>query len=339
MVVWMKSINRALVTGGSGFIGSHIVDELINRGIETYVLDDLSSGNLNNLSKNKNNKLLHITLGNISDIRQIFKNVKDIDVVFHEAAIASVTKSVEDPKSVFKSNVSSSMEVLDYCVNSKVKKLIFASSSAVYGDITANVLHEDLICKPTSPYGSSKLAVENYLHSYWKTYGLECVALRYFNVFGSRQGNNPYSGVITIFVNRILKNLKPVIFGDGLQIRDFINVDDVVKANMLSMMSKDATGEVFNIGTGSGTTVLELIHMLADMIGNGKINHVFLKSRLGDIQASISSIIKAKRLINFHPQVDIENGLKQFAEWSAKESDNGLKQNNLIKNTKSYNKI
>ncbi|HZH38655.1 MAG TPA: NAD-dependent epimerase/dehydratase family protein, partial [Bacillales bacterium] len=256
-------------------------------------------------------------------------------VVFHEAAIASVTKSIEDPKSVFKSNVSSSMEVLDYCVNSKVNKLIFASSSAVYGDIKANVLHEDLICKPTSPYGSSKLAVENYLHSYWKTYGLECVALRYFNVFGSRQGNNPYSGVITIFVNRILKNLKPVIFGNGLQIRDFINVDDVVKANMLSMVSKNATGEVFNIGTGSGTTVLDLIHMLADMIGNGKINHVFLKSRLGDIQASISSIIKAKRLINFHPQVDIENGLKQFAEWSAKESDNGLEQNNLIKNTKS----
>nr|MBA3977884.1 NAD-dependent epimerase/dehydratase family protein [Nitrosopumilus sp.] len=239
------------------------------------------------------------------------------------------------PKSVFKSNVASSMEVLDYCVNSKVKKLIFASSSAVYGDVKASVLHEDLLCKPTSPYGSSKLAVENYLHSYWKTYGLECVALRYFNVFGSRQGNNPYSGVITIFVNRILKNLKPMIFGDGLQIRDFINVDDVVKANMLSMMSKNATGEVFNIGTGSGTTVLDLIHMLYDLIGNEKINHVFLKSRLGDIQASISSIIKAKSLINFHPQVNIENGLKQFAEWSAKESDGGVKQNNLIKNAKS----
>ena len=124
----MKSINRALVTGGAGFIGSHLVDELLDRGIETYVIDDLSSGNINNLSKNKNNRLLHIMVGNISEISQILKDVKDIDVVFHQAAIASVVKSVQDPKSVFKANVSSSMEVLDYCVNSKVKKLIFASS-------------------------------------------------------------------------------------------------------------------------------------------------------------------------------------------------------------------
>ena len=334
----MKSINRALVTGGAGFIGSHIVDGLLDRGIETYVLDDLSSGNLNNLSKNKNNKLLHIKIGDISKIGQILKNVKDIDIVFHEAAIASVAKSVQDPKSVFKTNVSSSMEVLDFCVNTKVKKLIFASSSAVYGDIKAKILHEDMVCNPTSPYGSSKLAIEKYLHSYWKTYGLECVSLRYFNVFGSRQSNNPYSGVITIFVNRILKNLTPVIFGDGLQIRDFINVDDIVKANMLSMVSKNATGEVFNIGTGNGTTVIDLINILSLLMGNGKIKHEFFKSRLGDIQASISSIIKAKKLMNFHPQVTIENGLRQFTEWSVSQSKNGPKQNQLIKNAKSYNK-
>ncbi len=334
----MKSINRALVTGGAGFIGSHIVDGLLDRGIETYVLDDLSSGNLNNLSKNKNNKLLHIKVGDISKISQILKNVKDIDVVFHEAAIASVAKSVQDPKSVFKTNVSSSMEVLDFCVNAKVKKLIFASSSAVYGDIKAKVLHEDMICNPTSPYGSSKLSIEKYLHSYWKTYGLECVSLRYFNVFGSRQSNNPYSGVITIFVNRILKNLTPVIFGDGLQIRDFINVDDIVKANMLSMISKNATGEVFNIGTGNGTTVIDLINILSLLMGNEKIKHEFFKSRLGDIQASISSIIKAKKLMNFHPQVTIENGLRQFTEWSVSQSKNGSKQNQLIKNAKSYSK-
>jgi UDP-glucose 4-epimerase len=330
----MKSVNRALVTGGAGFIGSHLVDELLDRGIETYVIDDLSSGNINNLSKNKHNRLLHIMIGNISDIRQILKDVKDIDVVFHQAAIASVVKSVQDPKSVFKANVSFSMEVLDYCVNSKVKKLIFASSSAVYGDIRSNILHEDMICKPTSPYGSSKLAVENYLHSYWKTYGLECVSLRYFNVFGSRQSNNPYSGVITIFVNRVLKNLKPVIFGDGLQIRDFINVADIVKANMLSMSSINAAGEVFNIGTGQGTTVIDLINILSGLMGNGRIKHEFFKSRLGDIQASISSIIKAKKIINFHPQVTFEHGLRQFTEWSAKQSGSGSNYNPLVKNTK-----
>ena len=334
----MKSINCALVTGGAGFIGSHIVDSLLDRGIETYVIDDLSTGNLNNLSKNKNNKLLQIKIGDISNISQILKNVKDIDVVFHEAAIASVAKSVQDPKSVFKTNVSSSMEVLDFCVNTKVKKLIFASSSAVYGDVKANILHEGMVCNPTSPYGSSKLAVEKYLHSYWKTYGLECVSLRYFNVFGSRQSNNPYSGVITIFVNRILKNLSPIIFGDGLQTRDFINIDDIIKANMLSMMSKNATGEVFNIGTGNGTTVIDLINILSRLMGNGKIKHEFFKSRIGDIQASISSIIKAKKLMDFHPQVTIENGLKQFTEWSVNQSKNTSKQNQLIKNTKSFNK-
>ncbi|MDQ6724061.1 MAG: NAD-dependent epimerase/dehydratase family protein [Thermoproteota archaeon] len=334
----MKSINCALVTGGAGFIGSHIVDSLLDRGIETYVIDDLSTGNLNNLSKNKNNKLLQIKIGDISNIAQILKNVKDIDVVFHEAAIASVAKSVQDPKSVFKTNVSSSMEVLDFCVNTKVKKLIFASSSAVYGDVKANILHEDMVCNPTSPYGSSKLAVEKYLHSYWKTYGLECVSLRYFNVFGSRQSNNPYSGVITIFVNRILKNLSPIIFGDGLQTRDFINIDDIIKANILSMMSKNATGEVFNIGTGNGTTVIDLINILSRLMGNGKIKHEFFKSRIGDIQASISSIIKANKLMDFHPQVTIENGLKQFTEWSVNQSKNTSKQNQLIKNTKSFNK-
>lgn len=173
----LGSIQRILVTGGAGFIGSQIVDELLNRGFKSFIIDNFSSGKLDNLKHNLSNPLLHILRGDISQIHDILKDLKDLDVVFHEAAIASVTESVSNPENVFDSNVASTMKVIDFCVNYGVKKIIFASSSAVYGDLPNDVLREDLACKPISPYGASKLSVENYLHGYWKTYGLKCVSL------------------------------------------------------------------------------------------------------------------------------------------------------------------
>lgn len=178
---------------------SYLIEEY-----KTYALDDLSTGMLENVRNHLDNKLFHFIHGDISNIIEYFAKVRDIDVVFHEAAIASVTRSITEPALVFQSNVSSSFKVLNFCKEFGVKKIIFASSSAVYGDTkTKDPTTEDAIYKPTSPYGASKISIENYLYAYWKTFGLESACLRYFNVYGPRQSNNEYSGVITIFVDRL----------------------------------------------------------------------------------------------------------------------------------------
>ena len=320
----MKSVNRILVTGGLGFIGSHLVDELLRMDKEVYVLDNLSSGILNNLDSNKNNPLLHIIRGDTRNINTILKNISKIDVVFHEAAIASVTKSVIDPKFVFNSNVFSTLEILDYCIKENVKRIIFASSSAVYGNPTEEKLTEKLPCKPSSPYGASKLAAEGYLNAYWETYGLESVSLRYFNVYGPRQSNNEYSGVITIFANKLLKNEPAVIYGDGNQMRDFVHIQDIVQANILAMESKNAIGEVFNIGTGQGTKIINLLDVISQLLGNNEENHIFAPQRKGDINISLASIEKAKSLLNYAPKVSLECGLKSLIKWTEEKIHNNV---------------
>jgi nucleoside-diphosphate-sugar epimerase len=311
----LKSINRILITGGLGFIGSHIVDELLRMEKEVYVLDDLSTGNINNLYFNKNNPLLHILEGDISKINHIKKKIFNIDVVFHKAAIASVTKSIINPKLVFNSNVRSTLEVLEYCLKTNVKRIVFASSSAVYGNTVEEILTEKSPCKPSSPYGASKLAAESFLMAYWETYGLESVSLRYFNVYGPRQSNNEYSGVITIFINKLLKNEHPVIYGDGNQVRDFVNIQDIVQSNILAMESKNSAGEVFNIGTGQSTKIINLIEVLSRLLGKKGISYEFAPQRKGDINISLASIDKAKRLLNYNPRVNLESGLKSLVNW------------------------
>ncbi len=308
----MTSLQRALVTGGAGFIGSHIVDELLNRGFETFVIDNFSSGKLDNLENNLHNPMLHIIHGDISQIKDILKDLKDLDVIFHEAGISSVSESVRNPEKVFDSNVASTMKVMNFCVNSGVKKIIFASSSAVYGDIPNNILKEDLVCKPTSPYGAAKLAVESYLHGYWKTYGLKCVSLRYFNVYGPRQTNNEYSGVITVFADRLLNNICPIIYGDGSQIRDFVNIKDVVYGNMLAMESNNAVGEIFNIGTGVPTSILDLLEIAKNIVGKNEIHPMFAEARAGEIVRSLPDISRARNLLGYNPRINLQNGLEHF---------------------------
>ena len=311
----MKSINRVLITGGLGFIGSHIADELLIMDKEVFVLDDLSTGNMNNLNSNKNNPLLHILKGDISKIENIEKGISNVDVVFHQSAIASVTKSIVNPKLVFDSNVRSTIEVLDYCLKTNVKRIIFASSSAVYGNTLEEILTEKLPGKPSSPYGASKLAAEGYLNAYWETYGLESISLRYFNVYGPRQSNNEYSGVITIFTNNLLKSERPIIYGDGNQMRDFVNIQDIVQANILAMESKNSAGEVFNIGTGQSIKIISLIDVLSRLLGKKGIDYKFAPKRKGDINISVASIDKAKRLLNYSPKVSLESGLKSLVNW------------------------
>lgn len=301
-----------LVTGGCGFVGSHIVDELLRRNIETYVIDDLSTGDIDNIGRHLSNPLLHLIQGNVSRINEMSNDLKDVDVVFHEAAIASVIESVANPSMVFESNVVSTYKILEYCRNTGVNRIIFASSSSVYGDLQSSQLSENENCRPISPYGAMKIAIEHLLYSYWKTYGLKSISLRYFNVYGLRQQNSDYSGVITIFMNKLLRNHSITIFGDGKQIRDFVNIYDVVSANMLAMESLSAVGESINIGTGVETSILGLSMLLRKILGKKHIPIIHSSERNGDIKRSLASVSKAKELLGYTPSINMECGLNSL---------------------------
>lgn len=299
---------KAIVTGGAGFIGSHIVDELLERKIETFVIDNLSTGSLENLKQHDGNKLLHVIIGDAKNIGKLMSGISDIDVIFHEAAIASITRSISEPMVVHDVNVNMSLEIMNFCVANKVRRLVFASSAAVYGIIKGKA-SEESVCRPYSPYGATKLAVEDYLSAYYHTYGLETVALRYFNVFGPRQKLNDYSGVITIFINQLMNKQTPTIFGDGLQTRDFINVKDIVQANMLCMDSKNAAGEMFNVATGNPTSILELLLTIKSVTGTEKISHKFDPPRPGDVKFGLANAEKIMKAIGFAPKITVSGGL------------------------------
>ena len=307
-------ISKALVTGGAGFIGSHIVDHLISKEIETYVIDDLSTGSLANLQNHKQNKLLHVIVDDARKIGNLLSDVNDIDVVFHEAAIASVSKSVSHPMLVHDVNVNTTLEIMNFCIKKGIKRFVFASTAAVYGTIKDKRASEEMHCKPISPYGASKLSVENYLNAYSASYGLETVALRYFNVYGPRQIMNDYSGVITIFTNQLLRREIPTVHGDGQQTRDFVHVKDIVQANLLAMESKNAVGGVFNVATGNSITVLRLLEILKSFTQTGEILHKFGPQREGDIKFGLASIDRIASL-GYTPKISADQGLVDVVEY------------------------
>lgn len=301
-------IARALVTGGAGFIGSHIVDELVARGVETYVIDNLSTGTLDNLVQHRGNSLLHFMAGDVREVEALLQDT-NVDVVFHDAAIASVPKSVSHPMLVHEVNVNMTLQLLNYCVKAGVKRFVFASSAAVYGFLEDSA-REDMACRPNSPYGAGKLAVENYLHAYRRTYGLETVMLRYFNVYGPRQRYSDYSGVITIFINKVLEGERPTIFGDGLQVRDFVHVDDIVQANMLAMESANAVGEMFNVASGRATSILDLVRIVQELVGAAGEDPLFAPPRAGDMKLGLATIDKIRGVLGYDPKIQMQEGLK-----------------------------
>jgi UDP-glucose 4-epimerase len=309
-------ITRALVTGGAGFIGSHIVDELVARDIETFVIDNLSTGTLDNLAQHRDSSLLHFMAGDAREAEELLQDTS-IDVVFHEAAIASVPKSVSHPMLVHDVNVNMTLQLLNYCVKAGVKRFVFASSAAVYGILEGKAT-EDMACRPNSPYGAGKLAIEDYLHAYRRTYGIETVMLRYFNVYGRRQRYSDYSGVITIFINKLLEGGRPVIFGDGLQVRDFVHVDDIVQANMLAMESANAVGEMFNVASGRATSILELVRIVKELVGATGIDHQFAPPRPGDMKLGLASIDKIRAVLGYDAKVQMQEGLKGVIESISK---------------------
>jgi len=311
----VTKVARAIVTGGAGFIGSHIVDELARRGVETLVIDDFSTGSKENLRRHAGSKLVKVYPGDIRGIADLLRGAGDFDVVFHEAAIASVPISVEDPIRVHDTNVNATLEVLNFCRKADVKRVVFASSAAVYGVLDGKAASEDMLCHPASPYGASKLAVEDYLSAYHRTYGVETVALRYFNVYGPRQAfNNGYSGVITIFANRILRGSTPTIFGDGRQTRDFVSVSDIVQANLLAAESPAAAGQTFNVATGRSVSILELLECLQSVAGAANIEPIFAPTRPGDVRSGSASISKIKTALGYKSSVPLRDGLSALLE-------------------------
>jgi UDP-glucose 4-epimerase len=309
----MRRLARALVTGGAGFIGSHIVDELLRRGVETLVVDDFSTGSPENLSQHAGEKLLTVHTGDVRHVGEVLRGQGEIDVVFHEAAIASVPISVEEPMRVHETNVNATLELMNFCLKANARRLVFASSAAVYGVIHGRA-SEEAPCHPSSPYGASKLAVEDYLSAYHATYGLETVALRYFNVYGPRQRfNNGYSGVITTFANQLLRGLTPTVFGDGRQTRDFVNVADIARANMLAAESPAAPGERFNVASGRSVSILELLESLEAVTGR-HVEPSFAPPRRGDVRGGAASIRKIRAKLGYRPGVRLSEGLSILLE-------------------------
>lgn len=312
----MSARMKALVTGGAGFIGSHIAEALCRRGARVIVLDDLSYGNEANLDWKRAGDELEFVRGDIRDRAVVKKVLPGVDWVFHEAAVASVAASVSEPEMTNQVNLTASLELLQAAREAGVKRFMFASSCAVYRDSDQPVKKEGEGEGPASPYGLQKYAAEKYCGLYSSLFGLETVSLRYFNVFGPRQSaNSPYSGVIARFCAALLEQAQPVIFGDGEQSRDFVNVADVVKANLLAAEApaEQVGGKFFNIGTGRRTSVLELFTSLAKAAGSSvKPRHE--PARAGEIRHAQADISSARRGLGFEPGVSLDVGLQETFE-------------------------
>lgn len=311
----LRRYSSVLVTGGAGFIGSHIVDRLLSDGFEVTVVDTLSTGRLENVAHHQGKNGFHFIKGDIRNFDLVKNTLRNVDAVFHEAALVGMTCSVEDPVLANEVNVTGTLNLLKACVDSDVKRFVYASSAAVYGKTEALPHHEDLTPQPISPYGASKLAAENYVKVFYETYGLETVCLRYFNVYGPRQTFSPYSGVITIFINRLLSNQPPIIYGDGEQTRDFIDVQDIVDASMLGLIKKGAVGQVFNVATGVATTVNQLANVLQEIMGKTRLKPVYMNPRMGEIRHSYANVSKARRFLGFNSKISLKDGLAKLVEW------------------------
>jgi nucleoside-diphosphate-sugar epimerase len=303
-------IMKALVTGGAGFIGSHIVEELIKKKAEVRVLDNLSAGKKENLPE----KGIEFIKGDVTD-RSILENaMKDIDYVFHEAAQTSVAYSFTHPKTTWDINIRGTKLLLNAAVKSGIKRFIFASSAAIYGNALPP-LKEEKDPKPISPYGDSKRMGEILMNEYFEKEGLDTVSLRYFNVYGPRQNpDSEYSGVISKFTKLLSQNKRPTIYGTGSQTRDFIYVKDVVEANIAAMNANKTKAQAYNIATGSAISINELFKVLKAVF-KSELDPIFEPEKKGDIKYSFADVTKAKTDLGFNAKTSIESGLKKTIDW------------------------
>jgi UDP-glucose 4-epimerase len=302
-----------LVTGGAGFIGSHIVEALVRRGDRVRVFDNLSTGKRANLAPLGDR--VELIEGDLVDPAAVRAAVAGVDCIFHEAALASVPRSVEAPLDTHAACVTGTVNLLDAARRNGVRRVVYAASSSAYGDQPTSSKRETDLPAPISPYGAAKLAAEIYCQSFAATFGLETVCLRYFNVFGPRQDpDSPYSAVIPLFITALLAGRRPVVYGDGGQSRDFTFVGNVVQGNLLAADAPNVSGQVINVANGRQTSLLELLDMLNRLLSTN-VQPIHEPPRVGDVRESLADITKARKLLKYEPAVEFEDGLRRSIDY------------------------
>lgn len=316
-------MRKILITGGAGFIGSNLCEELVKKGNYVVCLDNFSTGRIENIQGLLDNNRFKLIEGDIRNLDTCLKAVNGVDVVFHEAALGSIPRSIDDPITTNAVNISGFLNMLVAAKNAKIDRFIFAASSSAYGDNETIPKVEDTIGKPLSPYALTKYVDELYAHVFSITYGLKYIGIRYFNVFGRRQDpNSAYAAVIPLFIKKILKHERPIINGDGSNSRDFTYIDNIIHINMLALetLSPKAFNQIYNGAGGENTSVLELEQLITKNLSAYDncidcIVPIFGPNRIGDIKHSKASISKAKELLGYTPVCTFEDGLKKTIYW------------------------
>jgi len=304
----------ALVTGGAGFIGSHISAALTKSGARVRIVDNLSTGYRENIEEIPGE--IDFIQADVGDQKALDRALEDVELVFHEAALPSVPRSIEDPRRTHLACVDATFSLLVSAKEHRARRIIYAGSSSAYGDQTKLLKSEDILPDPLSPYAVAKLVGEYYCQVFTRVYGLETITLRYFNVFGPRQDpSSQYSGVISRFISALLSDEKPVIYGDGEQSRDFTYVDNVVAANMEAAQTTLGIGQVINVANGERVTLNALLQELKTLTGKTGIDAEYLPPRAGDVRHSLADISRARELLDFEPQIGLADGLKLTIEW------------------------
>jgi UDP-glucose 4-epimerase len=306
-------IKKVLVTGGAGFIGSHLIPNLLKKGYSVVALDNLLTGKLENLKINRSNTRFSFIQSDIRDTQALSNAFFGVDAVIHLAALIDVAASVVDPLSTHEVNVTGTLNVLQAAVKSNVKRLVFASSTAVYGDVKTLPVKETNVLKPISPYAASKAAAEAYVTAFANCYNLDAISLRFFNVFGKGNENNPYSGVITKFLCKALNNEGLTVNGDGEQTRDFIYVSDIAQAIICALQQEGLGGEVFNVCTGVPTSINQLVETLK-LVTRKDLQVIHSQARQGDIHHSYGDPSKSAKILKFKSKIPLSNGLKKLLE-------------------------
>jgi nucleoside-diphosphate-sugar epimerase len=310
-----KEMSNVLVTGGAGFIGSHLTEALLQEGHQVRVLDDFSTGKSDNLNFDKEFPSLEVIEGDIRNLGICQKAIKGMEYVFHQAALPSVQRSVEDPLGSNAVNVEGTLNILMAAREEGVKRVMYASSSSIYGDTPTLPKMEEMPPNPLSPYALQKYIGEMYCRLFYQLFGLETISLRYFNIFGPKQDpNSVYSAVIPRFIHALIHNQRPTVFGDGEQSRDFTYIDNVVQANLLAMSADHVRGEAINVACGKRASLNQLLDFLKKILGSN-LMPVYEEPRKGDVKHSLADISQGKKTLNYEPKVDIEMGLKRTVEF------------------------
>lgn len=310
----MSLSGKALVTGGAGFIGSHIAAGLAAEGVRVRIVDDLSTGYRENLEEIGGE--IDFVEGNLANESVLRRALQDIELVFHQAAIPSVPRSVENPRDTHVACVDATFSLLLAARDMGVRRLIYAGSSSAYGNQPKLPKSEEMLPEPLSPYAVAKLVGEYYCQTFTNVYGLETITLRYFNVFGPRQDpSSQYSGVISRFISTLLKGARPVIYGDGEQSRDFTYIDNVVSANLKAAEANQGLGKVINVANGERVSLNQLLQELISITGKSGVTADFQPPRAGDVKHSLADISRARELLGYKPLVDLRTGLERTISW------------------------